>query len=259
MTYLNSEVFYRYLPDDACELVAMPPRAMAAAVERGELDAGPLPTAEVIRLEGLVRPVADLCVAAGDRALSVLLFSRRPANELEGATVGVTSHTATSIQLLRVLFADHWRLSPGRYVSLDQPHDAALIIGDPALQERSLRRYPFVYDLGEEWKRLTGLPFVYALWVIRSDASRGLAQAFERSLLTATERGIRSAGEIGLARATDFMDGAAAEQYVRNFTYRLGPSELQAIDEFRNRHTKLPAWRPPSTVGGFQEYIPTTR
>jgi chorismate dehydratase len=259
MTYLNSEVFYRYLPEDACELVPMPPRAMAAAVERGELDAGPLPTAEVIRLGAKVRSLGDLCVAASDQALSVLLFSRRPAIDLDGATIGVTSHTATSIQLLRVLFADHWRVSPGDYVSLEDDHDAALVIGDPALRERSQGRYPFVYDLGEEWKRLTRLPFVYALWVIRADSPRELTEAFERTLLTATERGIRSAGEIGRARATDFMDESATEHYVRNFTYRLGPSEQQAIDEFGNRLSKLPSWRPAQVPGGSHESMTTTR
>lgn len=248
MTYLNSEVFYRYLPGDACQLAAMPPRAMAEAVEKGELDAGPLPTAEVIRLGDRVRPLGDLCVAASERALSVLLFAHRPVEQLEGARVGVTSHTATSIQLLRILFSDLWKVSPGEYVSLEEEHDTALVIGDPALREKAGDTYEYVYDLGEEWKRLTGMPFVYALWVIRNDVATDLAETFERVLLTATTQGIRSAPEIGELRASDFMDADATESYVRNFTYRIGPGEREAIEEFRRRLARLPAWRPAVPV-----------
>ena len=162
MTYLNSEVFYRHLPEESCELVAMPPRAMAAAVDRGDLAAGPLPTAEVFRLGDAVRPLGNLGIASDGSANSVFLFSHLPVDKLNGKRIAVTTHTATSIQLLRVLFADLWNVSGHEFVRTDESHDAALWIGDPALERRSSGQYPYRYDLGRSWKGLTGLPFVFA-------------------------------------------------------------------------------------------------
>ena len=245
MPYLNSEVFYRALPPEDFDLVPMPPRAMAAAVECGELDAGPLPVAEVFRLGNLLRPAGDFCVATDRRAGSVLLLSRLPVAELGGKTVGVTTHTATSIQLLRVLFADLWRASPGRYVEPEDSHDARLIIGDEALEFRNNHLgYDFVYDLGSEWRRLTGLPFVFAVWAIRADcgahAAITLAIALDRSIKT-------SLGQID-AIAREYRNSYLSEQdvaeYVRSFIYRLGPDERRAMDEFRTRLATLPEWRP---------------
>ena len=133
MTYLNSEVFYRHLPEESCELVAMPPRAMAAAVDRGDLAAGPLPTAEVFRLGDAVRPLGNLGIASDGSANSVFLFSHLPVDKLNGKRIAVTTHTASSIQLLRVLFAYRWIVSGHEFVRYDESHDAALWIGDPAL------------------------------------------------------------------------------------------------------------------------------
>ncbi|MDP7091047.1 MAG: hypothetical protein QF590_07090, partial [Dehalococcoidia bacterium] len=106
MTYLNSEVFYWRLSKTSFNLVPMPPRAMAAAVEQGELDAGPLPIAEIFRLGDKIRSLGNLGVASNGPAMSVFLFSHKPVEDLSGSDVAVTTHTATSIQLLRILFAE---------------------------------------------------------------------------------------------------------------------------------------------------------
>ena len=162
MPFLNSAVFYRYLPAGPWELTDMPPRAMARAVERGELQAGPLPVAEVFRLGNTLRPLGDIGVAATGPATSVLLFSQRPVGDIAGGRVGLTTESATSVQLVRILFRDWWRVEPGEYVDTDEPNDAVVLIGDRALQARNrFSEYPYRYDLGEEWYKLTGLPFVF--------------------------------------------------------------------------------------------------
>ena len=143
MPYLNSAVFYRYLPAGPWELTDMPPRAMASAVELGELQAGPLPVVEVFRLGDTLQPIGGLGVAATGPATSVLLFSRRPVERLAGGRVGLTSESATSVQLIRILFRDWWRVEPAEYVETDEPNDALLLIGDKALRARQrLSGYP---------------------------------------------------------------------------------------------------------------------
>ena len=248
MTYLNSEVFYRHLPEESCELVAMPPRAMAAAVDRGDLAAGPLPTAEVFRLGDAVRPLGNLGVASDGSANSVFLFSHLPVDKLNGKRIAVTTHTATSIQLLRVLFADLWNVSGHEFVRTDESHDAVLWIGDPALERRSSGQYPYRYDLGRSWKGLTGLPFVFAEWVIRADVPRERANQLERLVSQATQAGTDffSVLKISRERATPGMSESDVADYIRAFTYFLGPRERRGQQEFRRRLELLPEWRPPS-------------
>ena len=248
MTYLNSEVFYRHLPEESCELVAMPPRAMAAAVDRGDLAAGPLPTAEVFRLGDAVRPLGNLGVASDGSANSVFLFSHLPVDKLNGKRIAVTTHTATSIQLLRVLFADLWNVSGHEFVRTDESHDAALWIGDPALERRSSGQYPYRYDLGRSWKGLTGLPFVFAEWVIRADVPRDRANQLERLVSQATQAGTDffSVLKISRERATPAMSESDVADYIRAFTYFLGPRERRGQQEFRRRLELLSEWRPPS-------------
>ena len=265
MTYLNSEVFYRHLPEESCELVAMPPRAMAAAVDRGDLAAGPLPTAEVFRLGDAVRPLGNLGVASDGSANSVFLFSHLPVDKLNGKRIAVTTHTATSIQLLRVLFADLWNVSGHEFVRTDESHDAALWIGDPALERRSSGQYPYRYDLGRSWRGVTGLPFVFAEWVIRADVPRDRANQLERLVSQATQAGTDffSVLKISRERATPAMSESDVADYIRAFTYFLGPRERRGQQEFRRRLELLPEWRPPSQEDVIveqakHEVIPTT-
>ena len=226
-------------------LTAMPPRAMAAAVEAGALDAGPLPLAEVLRLGDRLVPVGDFCIATRGRVDSVLLLSSRPVLDLSGRQIEVTSHTATSIQLLRVLFADHWHVTPGEYVENGAPHAAKLVIGDEALRLRKPSHdYPYVYDLSTEWEGLTGLPFVFAVWSARASVPaadvRSLATSLEKSL----DSGLSKLESFAHGYTNKYMSEAEVIRYVRGFIYRLTDQERNAIEEFKTRLSRLPVWRP---------------
>ena len=240
MPFLNSTVFYRYLPAGPWVLTDMPPRAMARAVERGELQAGPLPVAEVFRLGDALRPLGGIGVAATGPATSVLLFSRRPVEDIAGGRVGLTSESATSVRLVRILFRDWWRIKPEEYVKNDEPNDALVLIGDRAIKALTrLAGYPHRYDLGEEWHKLTGLPFVFAMWVARTDAPGGLTGDFQAALDTALERGLARTNVIAAETSLFEGDQARAASYVRHFTYRLGEEEYRGMNEFRERLRSL--------------------
>ena len=240
MAYLNSAVFYRYLRAGPWELTDMPPRAMARAVQRGELQAGPLPVAEVFRMEHMLRELGGIGVAATGPATSVILFSRRPVEDIAGGRVGLTTESATSVRLVQILFREWWRVEPGEYVNTDEPNDALVLIGDTALQARDrLPGYPYRYDLGEEWYRHTGLPFVFATWVGRVDAPIGLTEEFESALHTALDRGRSRAAEIAAETSLFERDRARAASYIRHFTYRFGEDEYKGMSEFRERLESL--------------------
>jgi len=189
------------------------------------------------------------------RTLTVRLFSRVPPEDVVDVKVDADSHT--SINLLRILFAERY----GRSVNItrfDARHEmltddsearpeAMLLIGDKVVAaEPSRRAYPFQIDLGEAWGDLTGLPFVFAVWMTRQDAPLGdlpgrLEQLKHRNL----------------ARLNDLIDAAApannwpvdiARTYLgRLLCYEIGPRQLQAIERFAllaHRHGLIDRPRP---------------
>ncbi len=251
MPYLNSEVFYHALEPGSCDLVTLRPRAMAAAVEKGELDGGPLPVAEVIRLGSAVREVGELGVACHSRALSVLLISEKPIEQLSGEKIAVTDDTATSIQLLRILSTDLWNIEP-ELVPPDQETPAKLVIGDEANRLKKEGGSAYIYDLAEAWYELTHLPFVFAVWVLRSDVTDEQFQAFDRALTDSYCEGRQQVREIAAKRANDYFSEEEAAAYVRHFTYTIGDAERRGMNEFKQRLSKLPEWRPraPAAVAG---------
>jgi chorismate dehydratase len=120
----------------------------------------------------------DISISSIGAVGSVLLFSRLPVNELDGQTILLSSESATSINLLRILmhkrYGCHCRFSVST-LPLEQALQQApamLLIGDTALRASLLEPKLNVYDLGELWYEWTGLPFVFALWLCRRQAAR---------------------------------------------------------------------------------------
>lgn len=247
MPYTNSLIFYASMPRDEVELVTLPPRNMADAMRRGQLDAGPLPIYEVLKLMPQVVPVGNFGVATMGPAHSVLLFSQVACDQLSGKTVAVTSHTSTSVQLLRILMADLWRVTDVELAGPDQECDAKLLIGDEAMrfgraQSAARERFRFVYDLGEEWLRLTGLPFVFARWVARADAD---VDRIHNLLRGSFEYGVARVEELARSVAVEGYSASEIYDYIASFAYELGEDEVAAIEAFRIRLENLPVWEPP--------------
>ena len=117
----------------------------------------------------------DLSISAVGAVKSVLLFSRLPLEELDRSTIGMTNESDTSVNLLRIILGTFCRFSNTfERTNLPFPlalesYPALLLIGDNALRASLAKPACYVYDLGELWQRFTGLPFVFALWLIRRD------------------------------------------------------------------------------------------
>jgi len=147
------------------------PSACARALQSGAADIGIIPAAAYAQIPALV-VIPGAAIASRRPVRSILLVSRVPLDKIR--TVALDTSSMTSVALTKILF-EKW-LGAGRTFTPMAPdidnmlaaHDAALIIGDPALQiDRS--RY-LTLDLAEEWIRYTGKPFVFAFWAVRQQA-----------------------------------------------------------------------------------------
>lgn len=231
ISYLNVEPFFHAFPWPIAE--SLPPRALGEAVAAGRVDAGPLALADCLRLEDAVTRL-PFGIVGPTRSQSVLLFSDRPMRELGGRRIAVTGETSTSVRLLRILLAFRYEVPAATLVGVDAPADATLIIGDAAL--RALLGpwpRPLCYDLGEEWTEWTGQPMVFAAWAVRMAVGAPARRELEAVLGTALETGLASLSAIAARRRDVGLSEAEIAEYLRSFTYRIGPVEEKAVAEYR--------------------------
>jgi len=172
------------------------PSACAEALRAGTADIGIIPAAAYATVPDLVI-IPDVAIAARRAVRSILLVSKKPVDRLskqtlwkQVRTVALDTASMTSVALAKILFAkwlggarDYKPMAPDLDAMLGVC-DAALLIGDPALQVDRTRY--FTLDLAEEWVARTGKSFVFAFWAIRKQALAGrngaaIAEVFQKS------------------------------------------------------------------------------
>ena len=213
------------------------PSRCAEQLKEGSADIGIIPVAAYTVIPDLVI-VPDVAIAAKNKVRSILLVSKVAINKIRSVATDDSSRTSAAlveIYLRKFVGIDSGfsRQKPNLKEML-QWHDAALLIGDPALQART-DGY-FVYDLAEEWKRWTGRPFVFAFWAVRKAALEGysgdlnIAQVFQQS----RDNGLRRIPEIASAWAQklSLSPKLIADYLTENVDYGLDPENLEGLRLF---------------------------
>ncbi len=188
----------------------------------------------------------DLAISSDGPVRSVLLFSRRTPEALEGARVLVSTASRTSVHLLDLLARERWRVAittapaPAEAGDLERlkavPHDAVLVIGDAALLLAAARAYPYAIDLGEEWKRWTGLPFVFAVWAARRAVDRQAVREVHRALLASRRWGLQHLDDLAArAAAATGVDRPRCREYLEGLDYGLSYRHLAGLTDFLRR------------------------
>ena len=172
VSYLNTmPLFYKW---DGSETVLVEghPSELVDRLRKGEIKAGIVSSVEYLlhREDYLVVP--NVCIASKERACSVLIFSNKPLEDIKSLYLTPASLTSKelAIYVVNVIYGN----SPELVKDRDKA-DALMLIGDEAIIERSLGRWQYVYDLGEEWFKQHKLPFVFALFLVRKDAPTWLS------------------------------------------------------------------------------------
>ncbi len=235
--YLNSEAFFRGLTGH--KSVPVMPRDTGALVSAGLVHATIMPTALYFNMEGQVFPLGELCIATTGPAKSVLLFSKREIHDLGGAEISITKQTASSSALLDILLRKAFGVQNFSYTEgdlYDRPV-AYLSIGDEALYlKKRARSFPDyrIYDLGQLWHDWTGLPFVFAIWVIRGDIDENEAINLLSQLRRNLSLNLADIDALTEERRRKLgLSAAEARSYIKNFTYVMGSSERAGMARFR--------------------------
>lgn len=234
--YLNAVPLTQSIGDGCAFL---PPAQLAVELHAGRLDAALVSVTEVLFHDGY--DVLDgVAIASDGPVASVFLAHREPLKQMQAVHLDPAS--CTSVKLLRVLLAEQG-LAP-EFKSLTNYSDAVdvpnlLLIGNPALDFNRAPHPHSIWDLGEAWRVLTGLPFVYAVWALRRDASPELRS----HLLNAKAAGVAALPQIVAERSE--YDAPFRRAYLGgHIRYDLGEPEkagLARFAELMRKHGNEPA------------------
>ncbi len=239
---LNFEPFYIDMERRGIALYSMKLNEVPKALRDGDINAGPVSLADSFDLEDICVPVAGFCLAASSRAGSNLLYSKKPLEELSGATIAAATSDSTTHKLFQVLLAQKHQGSADSFVTMPDEHDAFVISGDDALRRRrGARGYGHRYDLGEEWHAMTGLPFVFARWMARKELNEDEMLLVEDTLYVGLEDGVDSLFHLSEPKDHLLMLARDIVDYIIGYRYFVGLSERKSIELFKEYLAKLPS------------------
>lgn len=244
--YLNTRPLVHGLAAAGVRLEFDLPSRLADRLAAGSLDVALIPSIEMFR-DPAKTIISDACIACRGPVMSVKLFLRTQPGRV--ATLAVDEGSRTSATLARILLAERHGVFPAIETLplgaglADTTADAVLLIGDRALGPcggtfAGGGSFQLVWDLGDEWVRWTGLPFVFAVWAARDGIDTG--DLAER-LSAARDSGRAHLASIAAVEAAPH--GLTVPQclsYLRDsLHYDLGPAERHALDLFRDHAVRL--------------------
>ncbi|MFC0335489.1 menaquinone biosynthesis protein [Paenibacillus sepulcri] len=241
--YTNVWPIFHYaeeqLPADRFIIDRRVPSALNTAMQRGEIDITSMSSFAYAQYADSFLLLPDLSVSAAGRVNSILLITKEPLEKVLKGTIALTSTSATSVNLLKILMSLYYKASPD-YITMDPSldemlgsADAALLIGDPAIQA-SWRSEGFtVIDLGELWRSWTGLGMTFALFAVHKAAAAAYPKAVSQVLQALTDSKRRSLADTAplVSKARAQLGGTEKywQRYFRELTYNFGTKEQKGL------------------------------
>jgi chorismate dehydratase len=227
------------------------PTALNRMLLKGEIDLAPISAVLAAQHAEDFINLPGHSISSFGAVKTVLLFSwRTDIRELDGETIALTNHSATSIALLKLLCRERYGIEPN-FVTMDQDLPvmlqgvtAALVIGDTALVEGFLHREllendggygrPTIFDLGDEWLKLTGLPFTFALWAARRETvDNMLALGIPQALQESKTAGLNNINDIAISYApTLAVPVGVCRRYLHDLRFDLTAEDLAGLNRF---------------------------
>ena len=210
------------------ELVLDYPAHVAEQLMQGRIDVGLVPVAILPKLKQY-QIVSTYGIAADYEVASVCLFSEVPLHAIE--TIYLDYQSRSSVALLKVLMRESWGIQPQLVEAANESFrtkvhgtTAALVIGDRAFEQRRIST--FVFDLATEWRSLTGLPFVFAVWASMQSMDAGWQQVFN----AANAVGLNQLDTIAEAQKYAAFD--LKKYYRHHISYLIDDEKLKGMERF---------------------------
>lgn len=246
INYLNCTPLFstlrRDFPESDYQFVTGHPAELNAKLRSGEIDLCPSSSIEYARNPDFYRILPDLSISSKGPVRSVLLFSKLPIDSLDGAAIGLTSESETSVILLKILlslkysFTNSYSKVEFSDLELVPHHDALLLIGDRALIGASKKSGWHIYDLGELWYTFTGRPFVFALWLLREDVlsrSADEVQLLHERLVASKLKALESFAAIAATlKQTIWTNSQFLISYWKVISYDLTQDHIEGLQLF---------------------------
>jgi chorismate dehydratase len=210
------------------------------ALAEGRIDISVVSSFEYARNHELYYVFPNLSVGANGPVRSIYLFLNKPLEQLDRDIITLTEFSLTSVHLIRFILQEY-------NVTFTQNHTkqatGELLIADDAIRRFYQKRDAHVYDLSELWKKRTGLPFVFALWVCRRDVYEKYpaeSLAIFNALIASKKQAkglYRQMAEEGFPGI--FPDAASCEEYLKNIHYELSIDYQRGFLLFQKELLKL--------------------
>jgi len=209
------------------------PAVCADKVIYNKVDIGLIPVAALTQLDNY-HILTNYCIGSSGSVDSVKLFSEQPLEKIN--TILLDYQSRTSVKLVQVLCKELWKIKPNfqnaeiGFENNIKDYTAAVVIGDRTFSMKG--KYAFEYDLSSEWRKLTGLPFAFAVWVSKEKIED---RAFLKEFDAALKFGVQHIAD-SLSNHHSEIENFDAFDYLNNkISYPLDSEKLRAIDLFINK------------------------
>jgi chorismate dehydratase len=220
VSYKNTlPLFYNWqLP--FVEIIEGTPSELANGINVGMLDGGILSSLFFVQNGARFSLLPDVSISSFGKVGSVLIFSEKPLGEIK--TLKISPESLSSNFITYALFKKYLDL-PVKFVK-EGAADAELVIGDRALERLKVNPSPFVYDVGELWYKNTGLPAVFAVFIVPTKwlvNNPKRAAELTLTLLSSKERFFKDLDRLNL-------DGDT-KKYLKNLNYDFRREHLESL------------------------------
>jgi len=226
--YLNTMPLFYKFEDPSIELVEGHPSQLVQLLREGKIHAGIVSSVEYLLNPNLYRIIPNLSISSKEKVCSVMLFSKKPLDNVE--KVYITPASLTSKYLCFYVLEQIHKLKP-IYTNVREEADALLLIGDEALEIKKSNSYPYAYDLAQEWFKVHRLPFVFALFLVRSDAPTFLDEKIRELAFVSMDAFFRNLEE-GKIKVNGYSTEELKEYFTECLNNSLGKEELLSLEIF---------------------------
>jgi chorismate dehydratase len=216
------------------------PSRLADQLAAGQLDVALIPSIELFQ-DSSYYVISDACIGCRGAVLSVKLFSRVPMGKI--TKLALDEGSRTSVALVQILLEQQFGVRPELQALpigaglADTDADAVVLIGDRAIHSPP-GEFAAVWDLGDQWVRWTGLPFVFAMWTARPNVDLG---DLDVALASARDQGVENLEAIAAIESAPLgLTQPQCLSYLRdNLNFRFGLQEQQGLELFHRQAVRL--------------------